>query len=341
VWCVCRKMFLVCRSRHLLRPLSHLTRDKKCYLSRARDILKLDMDSNSDLRKLDDHLSTRNCIDGGVVPSVNDVAVFDKLTSLESIDGLQHPHVHRFFSQWLTVPDHERDRLKKSPSPLSPTSSAQVLLIQNLLGDDKGVSRVGHVVRVGGWVRTVRDQKQTVFVQLGDGSSPHPVQLLIPHEVMTCQHINTGTSLVVEGEVQLTPASVKDAKQLVEIHVTSLHHVGECESSKYPIAKTRLSLEYLRTHLHLRPRTNTIGCVLRIRNALAMATHGFFQKHGFALVHTPILTGSDCEGAGEMFQTTTLLKPAEEESERQRRLLLNNLDALEKSVAEKEQSKHP
>jgi asparaginyl-tRNA synthetase len=91
-------------------------------------------------------------------------------------------------------------------------------------------------------------------------------------------------------------------QQAVELKATSVCHVGVCEASTYPMAKKKLTMEFLREKAHLRPRTNTIGAVARIRNALAFATHSFFQSKGFLYVHTPIITASDCEGAGEMFQ---------------------------------------
>lgn len=90
--------------------------------------------------------------------------------------------------------------------------------------------------------------------------------------------------------------------QAVELKASSVLHVGPCDASSYPMAKKKQTMEYLREKAHLRPRTNTIGAVARIRNALAFATHKFFQQHGFLYVHTPIITASDCEGAGEMFQ---------------------------------------
>jgi hypothetical protein len=95
--------------------------------------------------------------------------------------------------------------------------------------------------------------------------------------------------------------------QVVELKVTRVAHFGTCDSTTYPMAKKRHTLEYLREKAHLRPRTNLIGCVARVRNALSYATHSFFQEQGFVYVHTPLLTASDCEGAGEMFQARTLL----------------------------------
>lgn len=113
----------------------------------------------------------------------------------------------------------------------------------------------------------------------------------------------TGTSVLVEGVLAETP---EGTKQAVELKATKVLHVGECEAATYPMAKKKQTLEFLREKAHLRPRTNTIGAVARVRNALAFATHAFFQSRGFYYVHTPVITASDCEGAGEMFAVTTL-----------------------------------
>ncbi|GFH25835.1 uncharacterized protein HaLaN_23867, partial [Haematococcus lacustris] len=120
--------------------------------------------------------------------------------------------------------------------------------------------------------------------------------------------VMTGTSVLVEGELSATP---EGTKQAVELKAARIVHLGLCDAAHYPIAKKKTTYEYLREKLHLRPRTNTIGAVARIRNALAYATHKFFQDNGFLYVHTPIITASDAEGAGELFQVTTLLSKVE------------------------------
>jgi asparaginyl-tRNA synthetase len=121
---------------------------------------------------------------------------------------------------------------------------------------------------------------------------------------------STGTCVVLEGELRAPPEGATG--QVVELHATKVLHVGPCDAAKYPIAKKKISLEFLREKIHLRTRTNTIAAVARIRSALSYATHTFFNQNGFLYVHTPCITQSDCEGAGEMFQVTTLLSAADE-----------------------------
>ncbi|KAH1105486.1 hypothetical protein J1N35_009254 [Gossypium stocksii] len=120
--------------------------------------------------------------------------------------------------------------------------------------------------------------------------------------------VATGTCVVVDGILKVPP---EGTKQRIELRVEKVVDIGEVDPAKYPIPKTKLTLEFLRDHLHLRSRTNTIEVIAQIRNALAFATHSFFQEHQFLYVHTPIITTSDCEGAGEMFQVTTLISEAE------------------------------
>jgi asparaginyl-tRNA synthetase len=127
------------------------------------------------------------------------------------------------------------------------------------------------------------------------------------HPIDELRH--TGTCVLVEGLLKASPPDATG--QVVELHVTKVLHVGKCDAAKYPIAKKKVTLEFLREKIHLRTRTNTIAAVARIRNCLAFATHEFFQQAGFLYVHTPLVTTSDCEGAGEMFQVTTLLMAAD------------------------------
>ena len=126
------------------------------------------------------------------------------------------------------------------------------------------------------------------------------------HPIEELRH--TGCCVLLEGVLKASPESATG--QLVELHATKVLHMGTCDAAVYPIAKKKVTLEFLREKIHLRTRTNTIAAVARIRNCLAFATHEFFQKHGFLYVHTPLITTSDCEGAGEMFQVTTLLGAA-------------------------------
>ncbi|KAL5573039.1 hypothetical protein UlMin_022636 [Ulmus minor] len=176
---------------------------------------------------------------------------------------------------------------------------------------DGGAGLAGQKIRIGGWVKTGRkaDKDAFAFLELNDGSSPGNLQVIVEADKADLgQLVATGTCVVVDGVLKLPPAGTK---QRVELRVEKVVHLGPVDPAKYPLPKTRLTLEFLRDFVHLRPRTNTISAVARIRNALAYATHTFFQKHGFLYVHTPIITTSDCEGAGEMFQVTTLISEAE------------------------------
>ena len=159
-------------------------------------------------------------------------------------------------------------------------------------------------VRVGGWVRSVRASKSFGFIVLSDGTYFNTIQIVYGDSLSNFNEIgklNVGSAIVVEGTLVATP----EAKQPFEIQATSVAVEG-ASTPDYPLQKKRHSLEYLRTVSHLRARTNTFQAVFRIRSLAAYAIHQFFQDRGFVYVHTPILTGSDCEGAGEMFQVTTL-----------------------------------
>jgi asparaginyl-tRNA synthetase len=169
-----------------------------------------------------------------------------------------------------------------------------------------GPSLVGSNVTVAGWVKTGRLQEAgtLAFLELNDGSTPSNFQVLVNkdiHDVKALQ--TTGTSVVVTGEIKAHPKKEGE----VEMHATAVPFVGPCDGAKYPLAKGKHPLEHLRSIAHLRSRSNIISSVARVRNALAFATHRFFQENGFLYVHTPLITASDCEGAGEMFQVTTML----------------------------------
>ena len=166
----------------------------------------------------------------------------------------------------------------------------------------------GRTVTVCGWVRTIRDSKTLGFIDLNDGSCFKGVQIVFEdgkiENYKEVAKLNVGTALSVTGAVVLTP----QAKQPLELHASSIAVEG-ASTPDYPLQKKRHSLEYLRTVAHLRPRTNTFSAAFRIRSAAAFAIHSFFQERGFLYVHTPLITGSDAEGAGEMF-TVTALDPA-------------------------------
>ena len=162
----------------------------------------------------------------------------------------------------------------------------------------------GKNVQVGGWVRSIRASKQFGFIVLSDGTYFNPVQVVYHDTMENFQEIsktNVGAALIVSGTLVLTP----EAKQPFEIQADTVTVEG-ASAPDYPLQKKRHTLEYLRTMTHLRPRTNTFQAVFRVRSLIAYAIHQFFQERDFVYVHTPLITGSDCEGAGEMFQVTTL-----------------------------------
>ena len=163
----------------------------------------------------------------------------------------------------------------------------------------------GKEVLAKGWVRTKRGNKQVKFIALNDGSTINNIQIVAETERFDeelIKRITTGASLAVRGQLVESIGS----GQKVELKAESIEIYGECDPMRYPLQKKDTSLEYLRTVAHMRMRTNTFGAVLRIRNAMAYAIHTFFQKKGFVYLHTPLITESDCEGAGQMFQVTTL-----------------------------------
>ena len=159
-------------------------------------------------------------------------------------------------------------------------------------------------VKLGGWIRSIRGSKHFGFLVLHDGTFFKPIQVVYEEKLANFQEIskmNVGAAVIVEGILVPTP----QAKQPFEIQATSVTLEG-ASAPDYPLQKKRHSFEYLRTIAHLRPRTNTFQAVFRVRSLTAYAIHKFFQERGFVYVHTPLITGSDCEGAGEMFQVTTM-----------------------------------
>ena len=163
---------------------------------------------------------------------------------------------------------------------------------------------VGKTVRIGGWVRSIRASKAFGFIVLHDGTYFTPLQVVYHDSLENFQEIcktNVGAALVVQGILVETP----EAKQSFEIQADAVTVEGP-SAPDYPLQKKRHTVEYLRTMTHLRPRTNLFQAVFRVRSLVAYAIHQFFQERDFVYVHTPLITGSDCEGAGEMFQVTTL-----------------------------------
>lgn len=163
---------------------------------------------------------------------------------------------------------------------------------------------LGQEVSVGGWIRSVRDSKTFGFIVLHDGTFFETLQVVY-HDTMNnfeeISRLNVGAAVVIKGTLVETP----QAKQPFEIQATEVTVEGT-SAPDYPLQKKRHSLEFLRTISHLRPRTNTFQAVFRVRSLVAYAIHQFFQDRGFVYVHTPLITGSDCEGAGEMFRVTTM-----------------------------------
>ena len=163
----------------------------------------------------------------------------------------------------------------------------------------------GQTLTVAGWIKNSRDSKAVGFLSIGDGSIFTPVQVVYDADKLEnfkeVTKFGVGAAVVVTGKVVVTPG----AKQPFEIHAESITLEG-ASSPDYPLQKKRHTLEYLRTISYLRPRTNTFQAVFRIRSTIAYAIHTFFQERGFCYVHTPLITASDCEGAGEMFRVTTI-----------------------------------
>ena len=163
----------------------------------------------------------------------------------------------------------------------------------------------GKEITVCGWARTIRDMKNFGFIELNDGSCFKSLQIVLEREKLPnydeLAHQNVGAAFIAKGELVLTP----EAKQPFELKASEVVVEG-ASTPDYPLQKKRHSVEFLRTIQHLRPRTNLFSAVFRVRSVAAQAIHEFFRENGFVYVHTPIITGSDCEGAGEMFRVTTL-----------------------------------
>lgn len=181
--------------------------------------------------------------------------------------------------------------------------------IQQILFAREPTSLAGKTVTVCGWIRTIRDQKSFAFIELNDGSTLANLQIIADASLLDYEELlkslSTGASISATGQLVESPGK----NQAYELRAEKIHLFGKCDPERYPLQKKRHSFEFLRTIAHLRPRTNTQGAVLRVRNALAFATHQFFQQRGFVYIHTPVITGSDCEGGGEMFRITTLNDP--------------------------------
>ncbi len=176
------------------------------------------------------------------------------------------------------------------------------LLIKDLF--DNPTPYYDQSITVSGWIRSVRDSKAFAFIVLNDGTCFNNIQIVVQESLENYKEVaklNVGAAIVVTGRLVQTP----QAKQPFEIQGEAVSVEGESDPD-YPLQKKKHSFEYLRTIAHLRPRTNTFAAVFRVRSLTAFAIHQFFNERGFVYVHTPIITGSDCEGAGEMFRVSTL-----------------------------------
>jgi len=175
------------------------------------------------------------------------------------------------------------------------------------VSDARRVESVGKQVLLRGWVRTRRDSKGGFsFIELNDGSCQGNVQVVAPGELANYEavvkHLHTGASVAIEGEVKASPAK----GQATEVHATKVELVGDADPETYPLQKKGHTFEFLRTIAHLRPRTNTFGAIARLRHRVSKTIHDFFDERGFLYVHTPIITASDCEGAGALFRVSTI-----------------------------------
>eukprot|EP00210_Caulerpa_lentillifera_P004568 g4358.t1 len=190
--------------------------------------------------------------------------------------------------------------ITESPSSI-PGLSPQIRDIKG--SPDGGESNIGLHYEIGGWVRTLRDQKTFAFIEISDGSTVENLQIILDSSSKgydSIKDIHTGAAITVRGKL----VASLGGKQKVELHADEVKIIGTANPSKYPLQKKRHTLEFLRDVAHLRARTNTISAVMRVRNALTAATHEFFQSNGFFHVHTPIISSSDCEGGGQIFRIT-------------------------------------
>lgn len=175
------------------------------------------------------------------------------------------------------------------------------------VAEARKVESIGKQVKLQGWVRTRRDSKGGFsFIELNDGSCQGNVQVVAPAALdnyeTVVKHLHTGASVSIEGEVKASPAK----GQPTEVHSSKVVLIGDAPVDTYALQKKGHSMEFLRTIAHLRPRTNTFGAIARLRNQVCKSIHDYFQENGFLYIHTPIITASDCEGAGALFRVTTI-----------------------------------
>jgi len=214
------------------------------------------------------------------------------------------------------------------PAPIAPTTmvdrysscvGGRTEIKRIVAAEDMGKSMVGQTVSLCGWVKTAReaDKGKLYFIQLNDGSIPLDIQVVIDSSAKGFDslkgQVGTGASLKCVGKIVESPGKNQAVELLVKEPGTEVVLFGGVDAKEYPLSKKGHSHEFLRSIAHLRPRSNLIGSVARVRAALAQATHEFFRSNGFLYVHTPLITAADCEGAGEMFQVTTMMMDAEKD----------------------------
>ena len=215
----------------------------------------------------------------------------------------------------LQQPQQQQLTRLLTASSVTDSTSAGAAVTAPRVKTVNAVSATETPVTVKGWVRTLRKQKTLAFVEVNDGSNLAGIQCVISFDavdeatVKALDMVTTGAAVEVIGPLVKSQGN----KQAVELAAQSLRVVGVCPADTYPLAKKRHSLEYLRSIAHLRPRTNTVSAVARVRSVLAGSIHVFFQQQGFVYLQTPLITASDCEGAGELFRVTTL--PTDKPSE--------------------------
>ena len=178
-------------------------------------------------------------------------------------------------------------------------------MVRTVIADALRRSDFGAEINVKGWVRTKRGNKNVSFIALNDGSTINNIQVVADIEKFGDDYlkpITTGACISVTGTLVESPAQ----GQSVEVHAEAIEIYGTADPATYPLQKKGHTLEFLREIAHLRPRTNTFGAIFRIRHNMAMAIHTYFHERGYFYFHTPLITASDCEGAGQMFQVTTL-----------------------------------
>ena len=246
------------------------------------------------------------------------VAAFGTLLSSSAPRSQRHAPSSRSSSSSAALPYTRRPPSPFAPAtrpyastttttpPTSTTTEPARIKVRDILikGDD---SLLGKKVTIKGWVRTLRSQKAFSFIEVNDGSTLGGLQIVadaekVPGYEAAIAGIHTGAAIGVVGTIKESPGK----GQKYEIAAESVDVIGGCDPETYPLQKKRHTLEFLRGIAHLRPRTNTLAAVSRVRSSLAFATHKFFQEQGFYYLQSPIITASDCEGAGEMFRVTTL-----------------------------------